>query len=487
VNASPDVPIERAPWPGNAKGLRRYTVPTAAKFIRKRIHDPRFRARAGQVLRDAGFPKSVRAKSEALRQYVKSITDYAADPLMSEMVVDPEITLCLPDAKMCMPIGDCDDFMCAVLALIGAAGMDVNLLLLEYGGGKQVHLMGAAKDERGQWLEVDVTTDKPVGHNSWAKTRTYIDPFDPKMMEEGEFKGGAFIGAGKAHDPTDPAIRTTGAGAGSVSDVLSYRALWDDYVLQTVCAYEVMAWALGLLAAGQTVPAAIDLTYAGIAGIPYCVRTIPTWDITGSLIDTTQFGDNPPTPAELSAVQNACTTSATSLLSRWNAYANSSDLEIVDNAAQILTAYQSAVNDTATVERPYIARYAPGIATVLPQGPNESAQAQLIAQLQAAQIVAGNVLTIFKIGVDGVLDSTATLSQWTAKQADRIADSATGLVGFLTSPWTLGVVALTLVGGVVFVIYKADQVAKIAGAVQPFRFGAGEKKKHKKRKHGRSR
>ena len=488
MNQVDAVPVERHPWPGNAKGLRKLTVPTAAKFIRRRIHDPRFRARAGQVLRDAGFPKGVQARCEALRLHVKSVTDYAADPLMSELVVDAEISLCMPEpdgspAKMCMPLVDCDDAMVAVLSLVGATGYDVRLLLLEYGGGKQVHLMGAVKDERGQWLEVDVTTDKQVGHVSWAKTRTLIDPFDPKMMEAGEFIGGAFIGAGRASaslPPMDPAMRVAGAGAASVSDVLSYRALWDDYVQQTVCAYNVLAWALGFLIQGQPVPTNIDTT--ALPAIPYCSRAILNWDVTGPIVDTTQFADNPPTVQQLTSVQAAATTSAAALLDKWNVWSGLSDLEIVDDASKILASYQDTVIQVGSVERPFLARFAPALAATIPQGPNQSTQAQVIAQLEAAQIVAGNVLTVFGIGIDGVIQSTANLSQWTAEHAAKLGNSASGLVQFLLSPWTLSIIAIVFVGGVGYVLYKADAVAKIAGSLTPFARETKKTKKKKKRK-----
>jgi hypothetical protein len=258
-----------------------------------------------------------------------------------------------------------------------------------------------------------------------------------------------------------------GAGAASPGDVLSYRALWDDYVLQTVCAYNALAWALGFLIQGQSPPNTIDVTATGIAGIPYCVRTIPTWNYQLPLVDTTQFGDNPPTVAELTSVQTAAIGSASALLDRWNVWSGLSDYEIVQDAAQILTSMQGVVSDTGNTERPYLSKYSPALGAAIVQGPSQSKQAQIIAQLEGAKIVAGGVLTVFGFGLQGAIDSTATLGQWTAQHVKDLGEGATGLAAFLLNPWTIGIAAVLIVGGAGLAVYNAEKVAKLTAAFRP--------------------
>ena len=296
---------------------------------------------------------------------------------------------------------------------------------------------------------------------------------------------GKFIGVGRPmvdSGPVDPALHLVGAGAATPGDVLSYRALWDDYVLQTVCAYNVLAWALGFLIQGQSPPNTIDVTAPSIAGIPYCVRTIPAWNYALPLVDTSQFGDNPPTVVELTSVQAAATTSAAALLDRWNVWSNLSDYEIVQDAAQILTSMQGVVSDVGTTERPYLSKYSPSLGAAIVQGPSESTQARIIAQLEGAKIVAGGVLTVFGFGVQGAIDSTATLGQWTAQHAKELGSGVTGLAAFLLSPWTLSIVGLLIVGSVGLAVYNAEKVAKLTSAFKPSLSIGGETKRRKKRR-----
>ncbi|HXB28130.1 MAG TPA: hypothetical protein VNV25_25595 [Gemmatimonadaceae bacterium] len=191
------VKVDHRPWPGTKPGLR-ITREQMAKKIREGMHTPSVRALAGQILRDAGFPTTIRAKAEALRSYVKKNVGYAPDPIFSEMVVAAPVTLCLDDGIMCMPIGDCDDATVACQSLIGAAGMDARFFHIDYGSGVQTHMMGAVRDETGKWLEVDATTDRPVGYETSCTRKVLVDPFDDKTFDLMGAAGGSFIGVGKA-------------------------------------------------------------------------------------------------------------------------------------------------------------------------------------------------------------------------------------------------------------------------------------------------
>jgi hypothetical protein len=97
-------------------------------------------------------------------------------------------------------VSNCDDHTVAVLTMLGHLGVDVNILALDYGPGIQPHVMGVFKDDDGTWLEVDSTTDRPIGYVSSARRKTRIDPFDPKFAPQSERGKGTFVGAGKPWD-----------------------------------------------------------------------------------------------------------------------------------------------------------------------------------------------------------------------------------------------------------------------------------------------
>jgi len=269
---------------------------------------------------------------------------------------------------------------------------------------------------------------------------------------------------GKAHAQDTGTAGTIGdIGPG---DVLSYRALWNDYVLQTVCAYNALAWALGFLIQGQPIPATIDVT--ALPAIPYCARVIPTWTITGPLVDTSQFGDNPPTVAELTSVQAAATASAAALLDEWNVWSGLSDYDIVQDAPQILTSYQGTVTAVGTTDRPYLSKYSPSLGAAIVQGPDESTQAKLIAQLEGAKIVAGGVLTVFGFGVQGAIQSTTDLATWTANQAKELAGDVHKVVAAATSPWLWGLLIAGLVG-IVYIVANSAAGGALVSHYAPLR------------------
>ena len=66
-----DVPTQTVSWPGNAAGVQKLTIPTMAKYIVEGGDDPGMRSMAGNILRQAGFPKKKRAIAQALLDYVR--------------------------------------------------------------------------------------------------------------------------------------------------------------------------------------------------------------------------------------------------------------------------------------------------------------------------------------------------------------------------------------------------------------------------------
>lgn len=431
------IKAERRPWPGNKPGLR-ITREEMARRIRDGIHTPSVRAMAGQILRDAGFPKSVRDKAEALRQHVKKVVDYAPDPPMSELVASAPVSLCL-DGALCMPIGDCDDMTVACQSLIGAAGMDARFFHIDYGDGIQVHMMGAVKDERGDWLEVDVTTDFGVGHKTNCRRKALIDPFDAATFDiPGDRAGGSFIGVGKPHEvkvvPMREAIfgaRAIGAGA-TPMDVLRYRVMWDQYVLDTVSSANECASAFAAVAAQQTDPAL---------------------------------------KSNLAGQGQAIGTQSADILALWNTWHDQSDASIVVNAEAILKSQQDVVLDAGALRQQMTQgpltcaltyHDSQGNVVQATPGPDQSTQAQVIAYLEGLGIIAGGSLQILGRSAGGALQETGSAAQYLASGTS-----------WLLSPWTWAIAGTLLVGSVVVIVWNADKIANVVKAAAPF---AGERK-----------
>jgi hypothetical protein len=154
------------------------------------------RSLAGNILRQAGFPKKKKAIAQALLDYVRKAAGYAEDPEFREMVQRATMTLCVDGAPVCIPIGDCDDMTVALGALMRSAGLGVRIAHIQYPGGAQDHVLIAFESDDGQWLNADATTSHPIGYAGAGK-RTLIDPLDPKVNPT-PYPDGAFVGVGRA-------------------------------------------------------------------------------------------------------------------------------------------------------------------------------------------------------------------------------------------------------------------------------------------------
>lgn len=198
MNAAPQPHVDRQPWPGK-QGGKRVTRVEMAKRVRDGMRDPNIQAIAGNVLRDRGAPTSTRARVECLRDYVRESTLYAPDPPMTEMIKAAKHTLCAGNA-LCIPIGDCDDLTVALGALIGAAGIDVRILQIEYGGSAQSHVLLEFGDEDiGKWLTVDPSPPyPPIGYRPACEEILVCEPHNPEHVAEGSTREGMFIGVGRA-------------------------------------------------------------------------------------------------------------------------------------------------------------------------------------------------------------------------------------------------------------------------------------------------
>lgn len=209
--ASPKV--DRRPWPGGKAGDR-LTLTETAQRIRDGMREPLLRGLAGKILKEAGSPTSARGRVEALRSHVRKEFIYAPDPPMTEMVVAAGNSLCL-EGFACLPLGDCDDTIVALGSLIGAAGLDVHVLALDYGPGIQPHVILEFQDDDSRWVAADGTPPyPPLGYRPKAKYTT-VDPMNPTQVPGNEYPNGAFVGVGASAPSAIPyqsvAIPTSGS------------------------------------------------------------------------------------------------------------------------------------------------------------------------------------------------------------------------------------------------------------------------------------
>ena len=171
-------------------------------------------------------------------------------------------------------------------------------------------------------------------------------------------------------------------------DVLAYRRMWDSYVVETVRA--AIACADAWDAAAQS------------------------GDVSG--INTSQFKMPPDaTTMHLWATQER--QNAESLLSRWNAHADTPDWQLLAQAGDILIDFQKAVLRAGQIYRPNIAQDCPKLAEGLPPPPTFDFQAQAIGRLEGLGVVAHGLLQLLGIGVSGVLDTAGAIGQ---KAADVV-------------------------------------------------------------------
>ena len=203
------VKVDRRSYTGT-----RHTLQEMARMIRDGSSSPAMRQFAEAVVRNAGVAANVRISdlraAEILLEYVRKNVRYRPDPHQTEYVQSPEITLCVPGASICIPVGDCDDEVVALGALFGAYGIQVKIMKQTFdAAAEQEHVLIIFKDaERGdglgtggsgRWLAADPTVDKPIGWRATALKEEIVDPVNPSGAGEvqAEYVGVGGLGAGE--------------------------------------------------------------------------------------------------------------------------------------------------------------------------------------------------------------------------------------------------------------------------------------------------
>jgi hypothetical protein len=442
-----NVPVTVQPWPGNEVGGT-LTIAKMAQFIRDDGDSPAIKSMAGNILRQAGFPKSARDRAQALLDYVRKAVGYVEDQPMREWVQSARITLCVDGAPVCIPIEDCDGMAVALGALLRAAGIDVKIQSIDYGPGVQPHVNLVFKDDSGHWLEIDATTNRPIGSGSPGK-KVLVDPLDPKAVPSST-PDGAFIGVGRPHDPvvamfnaydhrlaelgflSHAGDRSIGAGLVTPGDVLSYRVAWNQYVTDTV--------RVGL---------ECGAAYAGLA-------------------QQKQQSD-PQTAQVLAGIGKQITDASNELLADWNVWANTQDSTIVLQGAAILEQQQQVVLEagrvrdmvtqgTLTCQPTYVNQA--GVVTTWIAGVDPSIQAQIIARIEGLGILSQGILQVLTESAGNALVEAGDASKYLA-----------GGLKWTISPWTWAAIGLGVAGIAGLLIYNADKVSKLAQSLTPLHAG----------------
>jgi hypothetical protein len=217
-----------------------------------------------------------------------------------------------------------------------------------------------------------------------------------------------------------------GAGLGIVlpTDVLTYRAMWNQYVLDTV-------------SAGQ-----------------YC----------GGLMQQVASANPSNSQSTLLAQLGSTTvTAANDLLSKWNGYNNLSSEAIVVNASVILQNEQQVVLDAGRQRQSMLAdrggsggpiscgpvlvyQDSSGNIITAAIAPDPNTQAQVVAGIEGLGILGSGLLQILVDSTTSGLQTAGSAAQWIAQQGKTLIETTTSYL-----PWVLGSVAVIGAAGVALV------------------------------------
>lgn len=177
MSTTPQVPYVRKPYPEGEAGIQMSLEDMCSK-IRETAPQPVFRSFAGNILRQAKFPRTNKEKAIAIFNHMKKTTGYAHDPPGTELIQNPMITLCVEGAPCCIPIEDCDGLGTAGAALCAACGLEVEVVRQFFGSEHQQHVIFEVRLEDGKWFPMDVTTSRfGPGEKAKASRETRHNPW----------------------------------------------------------------------------------------------------------------------------------------------------------------------------------------------------------------------------------------------------------------------------------------------------------------------
>jgi hypothetical protein len=193
MSNTPQVPFLRQPYPDGEEGIQ-FSLAKICEKVRETAPTPIFRSFAGNMLRQAHFPRSTKEKATVFFNHMKKAVGYTHDPPGTELIQSPMITLCVEGAPICIPIEDCDGFVAALASLNAAAGLEVEIVRQFFGAGQQQHVICEVKLENGDWFPLDATTPRfGPGEKAKATRETRQNPW---RGEGGAGLQAEFVGIG---------------------------------------------------------------------------------------------------------------------------------------------------------------------------------------------------------------------------------------------------------------------------------------------------
>jgi hypothetical protein len=221
------------------------------------------------------------------------------------------------------------------------------------------------------------------------------------------------VGATRPFDAAErfPSGDSTGLGFVAPSDVLLYRNMWNDYVLDTI-----------------RVASACATSYASLA----------------------QNEQNADAKAAESAMSVSLQKTSDDLLALWNLYANQTDDFIVANGGSIVQQYQQAVVTAGSVRQTLVGdkcpmTYIDANNNIVPAvaGPDTGLQVKVISRIEGLGILAKGILQIIVGTAEGAVHVVGSAADWADKQTSKLAN-------VLSEPWPWIAVVAVVGGGLAF-------------------------------------
>jgi hypothetical protein len=205
ANAALGGTVKKEPHPPGVAGTK-FSLQKMGEYIREGRNDPRMRGWAGRTLIAAGKPTTVKAQTQAILDELRKKTIYVQDPVNTEMMAKPHVTLCLDEHALCMPASDCDDRVIALGSATSSIGIETMVVAQAYGTPQATHVILAIYDPDEGWLRVDPSSSTyAVGQYYPATKEWWLDPISgsianspggPMETNGQEPEHGDFVGVG---------------------------------------------------------------------------------------------------------------------------------------------------------------------------------------------------------------------------------------------------------------------------------------------------
>lgn len=186
------VKTDARPHPAGKKGAKLSLKEVAERAWKARM-SPRLRAWVSQELHKAGVSRGGRReKAQCILDAYRKKVPYLADPLLGEFMATPDQLLCLDEGGLCIIGGDCDEATITLVAAVMCIGIPGMVIGSSHRDPAEVptHVFGAFKDDLGDWVMMDGTTNLPIGQTAPHAREWWVEPGEKaKELGEGDFVG----------------------------------------------------------------------------------------------------------------------------------------------------------------------------------------------------------------------------------------------------------------------------------------------------------